>query len=114
MRVSERSILSSAFSFACAAPETATPDVEVIEKEDDGTDTDSPWSVILYNDDVHTFQEVTRQLMKATGCSPSKAESLTWRVHTNGKARVYEGDFQECFEVQSVLKEIDLNTEIQG
>ena len=97
-----------------ASPETAPPDVEVLEKEDDGTDTDAPWSVVLFNDEVHTFQEVITQLMKATGCTPSKAEKLAWTVHTKGKATVYEGSFQECFDVQAVLNEIDLVTEIQG
>ena len=96
------------------SPETAPPDVEVLEKEDDGTDTDAPWSVVLFNDEVHTFQEVITQLMKATGCTPSKAEKLAWTVHTKGKATVYEGSFQECFDVQAVLNEIDLVTEIQG
>lgn len=97
-----------------AAPETASPDVEVMEKEEDGTDTDNPWSVVLFNDEVHTFQEVITQLVKATGCTSSKAEKLAWTVHTKGKATVYEGSFQECFDVQSVLNEIDLVTEIQG
>lgn len=94
--------------------EPATPDVEVLEREDDGSGTDDPWRVILFNDEVHTFEEVIRQLMKATGCTRSTAENLAWTVHTKGKAEVYEGTFEECFQVQSVLKEIQLVTEIQG
>lgn len=105
---------SVALSPEPAAPETAPPDTDVLEKEDDGSDTDAPWSVVLFNDDVHTFQEVIRQIVKATGCTSSKAEQLAWTVHTKGKATVYEGSFQDCFDVQSVLKEIDLVTEIQG
>jgi ATP-dependent Clp protease adaptor protein ClpS len=103
------------------APEPATPEVEpaspgveVLEKEDDGTGTDHPWRVILFNDEVHTFDEVIRQLVKATGCSESQAETLAWKVHSEGKANVYEGTFEECFEVQAVLKEIQLVTEIRG
>jgi len=94
--------------------EPASPDVEVLEKEDDGTGLDQPWRVILFNDEVHTFDQVIRQLVKATGCSKSRAENLAWKVHTEGKANVYEGDFEECFEVQAVLKEIQLVTEIRG
>jgi len=86
----------------------------VLEKEDDGTGTDHPWRVILFNDEVHTFDEVIRQLVKATGCSESRAETLAWKVHSEGKANVYEGTFEECFEVQAVLKEIQLVTEIRG
>ncbi len=92
----------------------APPETEELEKEDDGGDTDDPWFVILFNDEVHTFEEVIGQLVKATGCSRGKAEDLAWTVHNEGKATVYEGTFEECFEVQSVLKEIQLVTEIQG
>lgn len=107
------------FPFASPAEpevEPAAPDidVQVLEAEDDGSGSDSPWRVVLFNDEVHTFEEVIRQLMKATGCTRSTAESHAWTVHTKGKAEVYEGTFEECFQVQSVLKEIQLVTEIQG
>lgn len=94
--------------------EPAEPEVEELEKEDDGGETDEPWFVILFNDEVHTFEEVIGQLIKATGCTRGEAEDLAWTVHSEGKATVYEGTFEECFEVQSVLKEIQLVTEIQG
>ena len=52
--------------------------------------------------------------MKATGCGLSKAEELTWKVHNEGKAIVHEGEFEECLRIDSVLKEIQLITEIKG
>jgi ATP-dependent Clp protease adapter protein ClpS len=94
--------------------EPMSPETEELEKEDDSGDTDDPWFVVLFNDEVHTFEEVIGQLMKATGCGRGEAEDLAWTVHNEGKATVYEGTFEECFEVQSVLKEIQLVTEIQG
>lgn len=108
-------VLHDAFG-APAEPdvEPAPPEVEELEEEDEGGGTDEPWAVILFNDEVHTFEEVIGQLIKATGCSRGKAEDLAWTVHSEGKATVYEGAFEECFEVQSVLKEIQLITEIQG
>ena len=92
----------------------APPEVEEVEQEEEDGGTDEPWFVILFNDEVHTFEEVIGQLVKATGCSRSEAEDMAWTVHNEGKATVYEGTFEECFEVQSVLKEIQLVTEIQG
>lgn len=98
--------------------EKPAPDVEVdvdtLEKEEEDEQETTPWRVILFNDEEHTFDEVIGQLIKATGCSPSKAEELTMKVHNEGKALVYEGSFEECFEVNSVLKEIELITEIKG
>ncbi|MDX1618987.1 MAG: ATP-dependent Clp protease adaptor ClpS [Balneolaceae bacterium] len=89
-----------------------TPSVEVMTEEKEEEET--PWRVILYNDEIHTFDEVIEQLIKATGCSQGKAEKLTFKVHNEGKANVYEGSFEECFEVNGVLKEIQLITEIKG
>ncbi len=74
---------------------------------------DHPATVILFNDDVHTFDEVINQLMKAIGCTAAKAEQLTWQVHTNGKAAVFEGSMAECIRVSSVLEEIALHTQIE-
>lgn len=106
--------VARSFGVADVEKESDDPGTEVLVEEDTGKGTDSPWRVILFNDDVHTFDEVIGQLVKAIGCSSARAEQLAWKVHTNGKATVYEGDFEECFEVQSVLKEIQLVTELQG
>lgn len=90
------------------------PDIEVQVLEKEKEDEKTPWRVILYDDDVHTFDEVIGQLIKALGCSQDHAEELTYKVHNEGKAEVYEGPFEDCFEVNSVLKEIQLITEIKG
>ena len=89
-------------------------EVDVLEEEQEDEDEETPWRVILYDDDIHTFDEVIDQLMKALGCNQSHAEELTFKVHNEGKAEVYEGSFEECFEVNGVLKEIQLITEIKG
>ncbi|MBX2818441.1 MAG: ATP-dependent Clp protease adaptor ClpS [Rhodothermaceae bacterium] len=91
-----------------------TPEVEELLDEEIETNLDSPWRVILYNDHIHTFDEVIVQLIKATGCSVSQAEAYAWRAHVQGKAGVFEGSFEECLRVKSVLDEIALVTEIQG
>lgn len=90
-------------------------EIEVEEVEEQTEDTvHHPWRLILYDDDIHTFDEVIEQVMKATGCSLSRAEDITWKVHHEGKALVHEGEFEECLRIDSVLKEIQLVTEIKG
>lgn len=97
-------------------PTPAVPDQEVLVAEDtsDKEKIDTPWRVILFNDEIHTFDEVILQLIKATGCSTAQAEKHAWTVHTRGKANVYQGSFEDCFRVQGILHEIQLITEIQG
>ncbi len=89
-------------------------DVDVLEEEQEDEEQKTPWRVILYDDDIHTFDEVIEQLIKALGCNQTHAEELTYKVHNEGKAEVFEGSFEECFEVNGVLKEIQLVTEIKG
>ena len=84
--------------------------VDVLEEEQ----VDTAWRVLLFNDEVHTFDEVIGQIIKATGCSVSKAEQLTWQVHNEGKAQVFEGTIDACLQVEIVLSEINLITRIVG
>jgi ATP-dependent Clp protease adapter protein ClpS len=88
------------------------PETDVITKEKE--DEKSPWRVMLFDDDIHTFEEVIKQLVKALNCDTSHAEELTLKVHKEGKAKVYEGDFEACLEINGVLEEIQLITEIKG
>jgi ATP-dependent Clp protease adapter protein ClpS len=69
--------------------------------------------VILFNDDWHSFEEVTQQIIKAIKCSENEAEALTWEVHSKGKAAVFSGEMHECLRVSSVLEEIGLHTQIE-
>lgn len=75
---------------------------------------ETSWRVILFNDEVHSFDEVINQIIKATGCSKSRAVELTNEVHFKGKANVYQGSFMECLRVSGILQEIALITEIEG
>jgi len=72
-----------------------------------------PAKVLLFNDEIHTFDEVIDQLMKAIRCTSEKAESLAWEVHSTGKAVVYTGELVRCVEVSSILEEIELMTQIE-
>jgi len=69
--------------------------------------------VILFNDEIHSFEEVTQQIIKAIKCSENEAEAYTWEVHSKGKACVFTGEMHECLRVSSVLEEIGLHTQIE-
>jgi ATP-dependent Clp protease adapter protein ClpS len=84
-----------------------------VKEEDEDTATQEPAKVILFNDDIHTFDEVIGQLIKAIHCDSNRAEAIAWEVHTQGKAVVYEGPMPECLKVSHILEEIDLHTQIE-
>jgi ATP-dependent Clp protease adaptor protein ClpS len=85
----------------------------IIEPEiTDETIVGTPYKVILYNDDVHSFDEVINQIIKAIRCNFEDARSLTFEVHVKGKAIVFIGELAKCLKVSSILEEISLHTQI--
>lgn len=79
----------------------------------DETKTQEPVKAVLFNDEVHTFNEVIEQIIKATGCDRPTAEGLTLEVHHTGKAIVYTGELVKCLLVTSILEEIELMTQVE-
>jgi ATP-dependent Clp protease adaptor protein ClpS len=61
------------------------------EKAVPGTETrrQPPYNVIVLNDEEHTFIYVIELLVKLFGHTLAKAQELTWRIHTTGRAVVY-------------------------
>ena len=104
-----RLILLHTIKLAEEKPQEQTQIAPEVQEE-----VETGWRVILFNDEVHSFDEVIFQIIKATGCSKSRAVELSNEVHAKGKANVYEGGFIDCLRVSSVLQEIALITEIEG
>ncbi len=48
--------------------------------------TEDLWAVIVWNDDVTTFQTVIRAFVEIFGHSIERADELAWRIHRTGKA----------------------------
>jgi ATP-dependent Clp protease adapter protein ClpS len=88
------------------------PDGIIEPETTDETIIGLPYKVILFNDDVHSFDEVINQLIIAIKCSFEIARSLTFEVHVKGKAVVFTGGLTECLKVSSILEEIALHTQI--
>ena len=92
-----------------------SPGTESVVLDDvlDETKIKEPARAILFNDEVHTFDEVINQIIKAVKCDRMKAEALTWEVHNTGKSCVYTGELRRCLEITHVLEEIQLMTQIE-
>lgn len=74
---------------------------------------ETPWVVILFNDECHSVDEVVLQLQKATGCTEERAEAVMLEAHTTGRAVAFEGTLEECERVTAILKLIELEVEIE-
>ena len=53
------------------------------------------YNLVLYNDDVNTFDHVINCLIRICKHEMMEAEQCTWIVHVNGKCKVRNGSFEE-------------------
>ena len=78
------------------------------EQTTDDATAQHSWVTILFNCECHTFDQVERQLIKATHCSLSKARQYSTEIHTKGSAVVYKGARERCEAVADVIGAIGL------
>jgi ATP-dependent Clp protease adapter protein ClpS len=84
-----------------------------IENTETQTHVSDKPSVVLFDDQTHTFDEVIRQICLAIRCSIEHATELAEEVHNTGSSQVYRGDITECLQVSHILEKIRLKTQIQ-
>ena len=68
--------------------------------------------IVLYNDDVNTFDHVINTLIHACDHTPEQAEQCSIIVHYKGKCIVKSGTYEELKPRCTMLLNADLNAEI--
>lgn len=68
--------------------------------------------IVLFNDDVNTFDHVIDTLIKVCDHSPEQAEQCSLIVHYNGKCTVKTGEYSYLKPRCSKLLEAGLSAEI--
>ena len=59
------------------------------------TTLDEPYSLIVWNDEVNTFEWVIETLIEVCGHSPEQAEQCAYIIHFQGKYAVKQGSYDE-------------------
>lgn len=70
-------------------------------------------SLIVYNDDVNTFDHVINSLIKVCGHDVIQAEQCTWIIHHNGKCDVKMGSFDRLKPMCTALHDRGISAEIE-
>lgn len=68
--------------------------------------------IVLYNDDVNTFDHVINTLIKVCDHTAEQAEQCSLIVHYNGKCTVKTGEYKELKPQCTQLLEAGLSAEI--
>jgi ATP-dependent Clp protease adaptor protein ClpS len=82
--------------------ETETVEV-LVEKKD----------LVVFNDDVNTFDHVIESLIKVCKHEVEQAEQCTWIIHFNGKCQVKRGTYEKLVPMCTALLERGITAEIQ-
>uniref|UniRef100_A0A8C0ISR0 E3 ubiquitin-protein ligase n=1 Tax=Chelonoidis abingdonii TaxID=106734 RepID=A0A8C0ISR0_CHEAB len=72
------------------------PGLETVEKSD-------TYYCMLFNDEVHTYEQVIYTLQKAVNCTQKEAIGFATTVDRDGRRSVRYGDFQYCDQAKSVI-----------
>ncbi len=70
------------------------------------------YDLVVFNDDVNTFEHVIRTLIDVCGHEPHQAEQCTWLIHYKGKCNVKHGSFNEMAEMRNSICDKGLSAEV--
>lgn len=72
-----------------------------------------PWSVMLWNDEKHTYQQVIAQLVQSTRCSKQHAYAAATRVDSYGRETVATStDANKLWKIAQTIGSIDLGVSV--
>jgi ATP-dependent Clp protease adaptor protein ClpS len=69
--------------------------------------------LVVFNDEVNTFDWVIESFVKVCRHSTTQAEQLSYIVHFNGKATVKTGDREELIPQKEALQERGISAVIE-
>ena len=81
-------------------------DVEVLDQLDE------VFKIVLYNDDVNTFDHVIGCLIEICKHTLEQAEQCTLLVHFKGKCTVKTGNYEDLYPMHQALLERGLTSEL--
>lgn len=71
------------------------------------------YSLVLYNDDVNTFDHVINCLIRICQHDVVQAEQCAWLVHNRGKCNIKSGKLTILRKMQNALNQNGLSAEIE-
>src|SRR3954467_10325207 len=77
------------------------------------TDLEKTYHLIVWNDEVNTFEWVIETLMEVCGHTAEQAEQCAMLIHTKGKYAVKNGEYKELKPLCDAITERGINATIE-
>ena len=68
--------------------------------------------LVVFNDDINTFEHVINTLIKVCKHSPEQAEQCTWIIHYKGKCCVRKGSILELKPMKETILDHGINAAV--
>jgi ATP-dependent Clp protease adaptor protein ClpS len=87
-------------------------DIEILDDIDEAIGSITLWNLVIFNDEINTFDHVIETLMSVCNHTPEQAEQCTLLIHYKGKAAVKSGDFDELAAMRTAICERHISAEV--
>ena len=77
------------------------------------TETESPYSLVVWNDEVNSFDWVIQTLIEVCKHSTEQAEQCAMIIHTQGKYAVKQGSYEELKPMCDAITERGIGATIE-
>jgi ATP-dependent Clp protease adaptor protein ClpS len=91
----------------------ADPEIDVEEYEDVDISDAFSKRLIVWNDDVNSFEHVIETLIKVCKHTPQQAEQCTLMIHFKGKCAVKDGDEEELLTMKRQIISAGINATVE-
>ena len=88
-------------------------DVDQLELIDVEVETQEPFHLVVWNDEVNTFEWVIETLIEVCKHSAEQAEQCAYLIHFRGKYSVKEGDFDKLKPMCNAITERGIGATIE-
>ena len=78
------------------------------------TATETPYSLVVWNDEVNTFEWVIETLIDVCGHTQEQAEQCAMIIHVQGKYAVKKGDYDTLKPMANSIIERGINATVEG
>lgn len=89
-----------------------SPKISPLPQDDAAVLEDSGCSLVLHNDDIHTFDYVIKALVDICRITYAQAEQCTILVHCHGKCTIKHGSYDDLLTMHTALIDKQLTSEI--
>ncbi|MFM6949279.1 MAG: ATP-dependent Clp protease adaptor ClpS [Aquirufa sp.] len=98
------------FSFSSENSEKWQEDTEVLVEEEELLG----FHLVVYNDEINTFEYVTITLIEVCQHSQEQAEQCTLQIHFKGKCSVKNGDYEDLVKMRNEICRRGISAEVES